>query len=138
MNKNLLLSLFVFVLPSIVSAQFLQKITTAGGVSIDHAHLINDIVSVKEHGFLVVNSIAWKDSSEEEFQIFDLTRTLTNRQNLKIPVTSGDVQIQGYREWHNTFLLFISVYQESIRKNELYAYQYSLPDLRLIKKQNSF
>ena len=135
MNKNLLLSFVLLVLPSVVFAQFLQKITTAGGVSIDNAHLINDIVSVKEHGFLVVNSMAWKDSSEVELQIFDLTRTLTNRQNLVIPVTSGDLRIQGYQEWHNTFLLFISIYQENIRKNELYAYQYSLPDLRLIKKQ---
>jgi len=135
MNKHLYLSFILFVLPSILCAQFLQKITTAGGVSIDHAHLINDIVSVKEHGFLVVNSMAWKDSSEVELQIFDLTRTLTNRQNLSIPLTSGDLRIQGYQEWHNTFLLFVSVYQESIRKNELYAYQYSLPDLRLIKKQ---
>ncbi len=135
MNKNLLLSFVLLALPSIVSAQFLQKITTAGGVSIDNAHLINDIVSVKEHGFLVVNSLSWKDSSEVELQIFDLTRTLTNRQNLVIPVTSGNLRIQGYQEWHNTFLLFISVYQENTRKNELYAYQYSLPDLRLIKQQ---
>ncbi len=135
MNRNLLFLFFLLVFPTIASAQFLQKITTAGGVSIDNAHLINDIVSVKEHGFLVVNSMAWKDSSEVEMQIFDLSRTLTNRQNLVIPVTSGDLRIQGYQEWHNTFLLFISVYQENIRKNELYAYQYSLPDLRLIKKQ---
>jgi len=132
-NLFLLFSLFLVTTTSL-SAQLTPGVTTAGGNAIGEAYLINDIISLKKHGFLVIQSIALEEHNLIELQIFNLKRTLTNIQSIKIGHDKGELRIQGFTEFNDNFLLFLSLYQENTRKNELYLYEFNLPDLKLAKK----
>lgn len=133
--KNLLFLFGVLFLSiTSLSAQLKPGVTTAGGNCIGEAYLIDDIVSLKKHGFLVIQSIALEEHNLIELQIFNLKRTLTNIQSIKLGHDKGNLRIQGFTEFNNNFLLFLSLYQENTRKNELYLYEFSLPDLKLEKK----
>jgi len=133
--KNLILLFGVsFLSLTSLSAQLQPGVTTAGGNAIGEAFLINDIISLKKHGFLVIQSIVLAEHDLIELQIFNLKRTLTNIQSIKIGHDKGVLNIQGFTEFNNHLILLLSLYQETTRKNELYLYQYSLPDLKLTKK----
>jgi len=129
--KNLYFLLCLLLPMQFMLAQEKQKITTAGGISIAEAFLIKDIVSVKEHGFLVLQSYLMEGTKELEFQIYDFTRTLTNKQTFQFDSTKGEPFVHAYTEWNDHFLLFVSYYGETSSSNQLYVYQYSLPDLEL-------
>jgi len=126
---SLLISLWLVLFTA--SAQDYTKITTAGGVSIAEAFLVKDIISVKEHGFLVFQTYTLEGIPELEFQVYDLTRTLTHRKTFQFDATKGEPFVHGYTEWHNHFLLFVSYFNENTNTNELFLYQYTLPDLEL-------
>jgi len=133
--KNLLLLFGVLSISfSSLSAQLQPGVTTAGGNAIGEAYLINDIISLKKHGFLVIQSIILEEHNLIELQIFNLKRTLTNIKSIEIGHEAGKLRIQGFTEFNDNLILFLSLYQESTRKNELYLYQFSLPDLKLNKK----
>lgn len=127
--KKLLFFIYIGLYISNLSAQNLREITSAGGVSIAEAFLVKDIISVKDHGFLVLQTYSLNGVAELEFQIFDLSRTLTNRRTFRYEEEKGVPFLHGYTEWKNNLLLFVSYYKESTRTNELYVYQYSLPNL---------
>ena len=130
--KKLYLFITALFLLNINYAQKNTKITSAGGISIAEAFLVKDIISVKEHGFLVFQSYTLNEEHELEFQIYDLTRSLTNRTTFRYDATKGEPYIHGYTEWHNHFLLFVSYFNEATSTNELYFYQYTLPNLELV------
>ena len=133
MKRILFFQLFSFLLCASVIAQLSPVITTANGRSIGDAFLVNDVISLKDHGFLVLQSRVLDGYSEVDLQVFDLTRTLTNSETLTIGQESGELRLQGVTEWHNTVLVFLSLYKEETKKNGLFVYQYNLPDLSLKK-----
>jgi len=112
-------------------AQDNTKITSAGGVSIAEAFLVKDIISVKDHGFLVFQTYALDGKPELEFQVYDLTRTLTHRRTFHFDEAKGEPFVHGYTEWHDHFIVFVSYFNEITNTNELYLHQYTLPDLEL-------
>ncbi len=130
--KKLYLFIIALFLFNLTDAQEQTKITSAGGISIAEAYLVKDIISVKEHGFLVFQSYTLNEELELEFQIYDLSRALTNRTTFRFDETKGEPYVHGYTEWNNHFLLFVSYFNEATSTNELYFYQYALPTLELL------